>query len=177
MQVSGGGAALGLLADVLFRSFPIGTGIGAFAKNLFNLDAQDMGRAYDANRATRGSETSLFGELKGMAQQLFGDVFGSARSNTRVVGTDGTVYPPGMTPEEIDRLKETRRTAQPPTDANVQRDAQIESSPDWKKILLVGGAAIAGLTLVNRMFTRYPDQFGPFGMPFYPAGAGFPFML
>lgn len=175
MQVSGGGAALGFLADVLFRSFPLGTGVGAFAKNLFNLDSQDMSRAYDAKRATRGTETNLFGELANMGKQLFGDLFGAPRSNARAVGPDGTVYPQGMTPEEIDRLKETRSTARPPTDSNVERDAQIGSGTDWKKILLVGGAAIAGLTLVNRMFTRYPDQFGPFGMPFYPGG--FPFMI
>lgn len=174
MQVSGSGAAIGLLADVLFRSFPIGTGLGAFAKNLFNLDAQDMNKVHDPKRATQGSETSLFGELKGIARNLFGDWFSPA-SNARVVDTAGTVYPPGMTPEEVERLNEMRRSNQPPTDANVDRDAMIGSSPDWKKILLVGGAAIAGLTLVNRMFTRYPDQFGPFGMPFYQGG--FPFMI
>ncbi|MBK6685352.1 MAG: hypothetical protein IPG45_12850 [Deltaproteobacteria bacterium] len=175
MQVSGSGAAAGFIADILFQSFPIGTGVGAFAKNLFNLDAQDMNRAYDPKRATQGSETTLFGELKGMAQQLFGDLFGPPRSSNFSGGASGTVYPPGTPQEDIDRMEAAKRTAQPPTGAEVDRDAQIGSSPDWKKILLVGGAAIAGLTLVNRMFTRYPDQFGSFGMPFYPGG--FPFML
>lgn len=175
MQVSGSGAAIGLLADVLFRSFPIGTGLGAFAKNLFNLDAQDMNKVHDPKRATQGSETSLFGELKGMARSLFGDFFGPTRNDAFVGASDKTMYTPGTSKEDIDRMEAAKRTAQPPKDANVDRDAMIGSSPDWKKLLLVVGGAVAGLTLVNRMFTRYPDQFGPFGMPFYQGG--FPFMI
>lgn len=174
MQVSGAGAGLGFLADLMFRTFPIGTGLGAFAKNLFNLDGQDMGRAYDAKRATQGGgQTFDFGDLKGMFRGLFGDLFGPTEDTSTWRGSqDGPMHPPG-TPSSHAR----QQASDPPrNDEDIQREAQIGAGPGWKKALLYGGAALAGLTLVSRMMTRFPmpGMGGPFGMPFYGAGLGLP---
>jgi hypothetical protein len=176
MQISGSGAAIGFLADTLFRTFPLGTGIGALAKNLFNLDAGDMGRAYDPKRATRGDDVFDFGDLKGMASGLFGGLASlfadtpaepAAKTTTQKAGaTKGTTRTKKAGPTSN---AEAKRRAQPRTDPEAEREAQSSTGINWGKVLTWGGIGLAGLSLLNNL-----PFFNNFSMPFYGAGLGMP---
>ncbi len=171
MQVSGKGAAIGLMADLFLRTFPLGTGIGALLPNLFQMNSGDVNQAYDANRATRGQNVSSFGDLKGMAQGLFGDLFGRNQApQARPNGGEKVFYvdPQGVAHTELPTTNaEAETRARPRADEGATQEAQQKGGFDWKKALLWGGAAVAGLTLLNNT-----PFFGNFGMPFYGAGMG-----
>ena len=166
MQVSGKGALLGLAADFLLGTFPLGTGAGAIAKNLYNVDAGDMNRAYDPKRATQGQRTADFGDLKGMANGLLGQLQssldGAQGPRAGAQAQSSTQRPPPADDAEA------RAQARPRTDADATQAAQTKSGVGgWGKALLWGGAALAGLSLLNNI-----PFFGYTGMPFYGAGYG-----
>lgn len=158
MQVSGKGAAIGFLADMFLGTFPLGTGIGALAKNLTRLDAGDMDRAQDPARATQGQQTYAGGDLRGMAAGLMGEIKGFI---DRLGQPTAQAAAPGSDAE-------AHAQARPRVDNGATPSAQRKSGfGGWGKVLLWGGAALAGLSLLNNI-----PFFGSWGMPFYGAGMG-----
>ena len=159
VRASPSGGIAGYIADQIFNTFPLGTLAGTFHRNLFDLAAGDMDRVHDPARATRGASTADFGDLKGMASGLFGDI--KAAFEKHMSGAAPTADP------QSDH--EARAMGRPMISGEVRDRAQAKSGlGGWGKALLYGGLALGGLTLLRDF------SMGGFGMPFY--GGMSPFM-
>lgn len=171
-KFSGKDALIGGLLGSLFNSPIMGAGIGGFVRSLFSPNAGDMNAAYDPQRATAGSQTFDFGDLKGMADGLFGqirDIFAGggpqAHQQAQANGEFSNQPPP-------EGAEQAQQQARPGVGPDVQAQAQQGSGIKWGKVLKWGGIALAGMTLLNSM-----PFMGGFGMPFYGAGMMNPMMM
>ena len=164
VRASTGGGIAGFIADNILGTFPLGTLAGTFHKALFSLGAQDMDRAYDPSRATRGGQSHDFGDLKGMMSGLFAELKGA-------LNPDGA---PGRGPGAGHRASAESQGEGPRTQADavhmgrprVGEDARTQAQSQsglggWGKALLYGGLALGGLSLLKDF------SMGGFGMPFY----------
>ena len=162
VRASAGGGIAGFIADTVLGTFPLGTVGGTFHKALFSLFSGDMDRAHDPARATQGSPTFDFGELKGMASGLFEEIKGAFDPDAAKGGR--TAAYPGTREEAFQR-------GRPHVSEDARQEAQSQSGlGGWGKALMYGGLALGALSLMNEFSLN-----GAFGMPFY--GGMAPWMM
>lgn len=171
---NGKDALIGTLIGSLFNSPIMGGGIGGFVRSLFQPNAGDMNAAYDPSRATAGAQTFDFGDLKGMADGLFGqirDVFANGGPQAHQQRQANGEYSGQPSPESP---QDAQQQARPGVGPDVQAQAQQGSGIKWGKVLKWGGLALAGMTVLNNL----PFMMGGgFGMPFYGGGMMNPMMM
>ncbi|MEM7675276.1 MAG: hypothetical protein AAF449_04640 [Myxococcota bacterium] len=171
VKASAGGGIAGFIADQLMNTFPLGTLAGTFHKALFSFAAGDMNQAYDPSRATQGSHTQDFGDLKNMASGFFGDLASKVGQFINQGGPQGQPEAQGKSADAGPRTEaDARAQARPQVGEEARTGAQSQSGMGgWGKALLYGGLALGGLTLLRDY------QMGGFGMPFY--GGMSPYMM
>ena len=166
VRASAPGGIAGIIADSVLGTFPLGTLAGTFHKALFSLVGGDMNQAYDPARATQGTQTHDFGDLKGMASGLFGDLRDAV--NKHMGGGTSASGQPTADPHDAESAT---RLGRPPVNEDARQQAQSKSGlGGWGKALLYGGLALGGLSLVQDFMMG-----GGFGMPFY--GGMSPWMM
>ena len=182
VRPSVGGGIAGFVADQLMNTFPLGTLGGTFHKALFDFAAGDMNQAYDPARATQGTRTHDFGDLRGMGSGLFGDIAAVLKKHLQEARTSPQrSNGPDRRPDDTSSPRtdaDARANARPQVTQEAQQQAQAQSGMGgWGKALLYGGLALGGLSLL-RDYTM-----GGFGMPFYGGmnplmmGGGMPYMM
>jgi len=172
VKASTGGGIAGFIADQLMNTFPLGTLAGTFHKALFNFASGDMNQAYDPARATKGSQTNDFGDLKNMASGLFGNLAGKVNEFfNQGAGPRGEAA--GVSDVGPRSQAEAHAQGRPQVGEEHRTEAQSRSGlGGWGKALLYGGLALGGLTLLR---DYQMGAMGGFGMPFY--GGMSPFMM